>query len=243
MKELYWGAITLLCVVPVELLVFQNKQANRDLPKYYIQKVKERYKKFVHSLETFSTCLCCCKYLHTPWCPPAGQSPRGTCQSSALCVGKNLTCTWCRSLCWSRSHSSLSCTLEEERKTEETHQGRSNPLIWSWLKAQGFGEGGSWKDYTVSPAEKVGDALVNHFYLRLNCISKSLFCSTDFSFIFLVLFRVSKSTVWRHNSRDCEKLCLSQWIALTSKSGYWIQTHKLICFQLTVCCNRKNTSH
>lgn len=91
-------------------------------------------------------CICNCTYLHTPWFRPAGQSLQGTYQSNVLCVGKSLTCTWCRSLCWNRTHSSLSCTLEE-REEEESLIRAGVTLIWSWLKAEGFREGGSWKDY------------------------------------------------------------------------------------------------
>lgn len=36
--------------------------------------------------------------LHTPWCPPVGQNPRGTFHSSGLCAGKNQLYIWCRSL-------------------------------------------------------------------------------------------------------------------------------------------------
>lgn len=108
-------------------------------------------------------CICCCTYLHTPWCHPAGQSLQGTYQSNALCVGKSPTCTWCRSLCWNRTHSSLSCTLEgggERRR--KTHQGWSDSVIWSWLKAEGFGERWFLKGllYIVSPTTKVSAAQV-----------------------------------------------------------------------------------
>lgn len=174
---------------------------------------------------TFCTYLCCFTYLHTPWCPPAGQSPRGTYQSSALCVGKNQTCTWCRSLCWSRTHSSLSCTLEEEGEKEESHQGLSNPLIWSWSRAKGFGEGGSWKDYTVSPTKKTRRCPVNHFLSGAQVYFRKLVLpDRDFSFIFLFLFRVSESTVWKHNSRDGEELYHAD-LKLRRHPTVWIQTH------------------
>lgn len=50
-------------------------------------------------------------YLHTPWCPPVEQSPLDTFQSNDPCASKNQACTLCRSLCWSRPHNHLSCTL------------------------------------------------------------------------------------------------------------------------------------
>lgn len=148
--------------------------------------------------------MCCFTYLHTPWFPPVGQSPRGTYQSSALCVGKNLTCTWCRSLYWSRTRSCLSCTLEEEEEKEESHQGLSSPLIWSWSRAKGFGEGGSWKDYTVSATKKAVDApwvisLWGSSVFQKTCFAWQIF------FIFLFLFSESKWIVCKYN-RDGEDL-------------------------------------
>lgn len=162
--------------------------------------------------------MCYFTYLHTPWCPPAGQSPRGTYQSSALCVGKNLTCTWCRSLCWSRTRSYLSCTLEEEEEKEETDQGLSNPLIWSWSKAKGFGEGGSWKDYTVSPTKKKKKKKkacrcpVNHFSPGLKCIWENLFCLTE-------IFLSSSCSSLERANQQCENTTtemVKNYVMLTS---------------------------
>ena len=140
-------------------------------------------------------------YLHTPWCLPAGQSPRGTYQSSALCVGKIPTCTWCRNLCWSRTRNSLSCTLEEE--TEENHKGLRNPLIWSWLRAKEFGERGVLGGIIVSLPQKRPTMTCEsslrgaQVYFRKICFA----WHHDFILIFQFLFNVSKSKGSKLNIR------------------------------------------
>lgn len=174
-------------------------------------------------------------YLHTPWCPQAEWSLRGTCQSIALCGGKNLICTWCRSLCWNRIRSCLSCTLEKRRgKGRDSSGSERNPLIWSWLKAEGFGEGASWKDYTVSPArkqkKKKRQTAMPLWIIPLRASSafqRVCFCLTGFPFIPLFLFGVRKSTAWKRNSRR------GQEVTSSGRSR----------FQLRVSGGGKNTSH
>lgn len=153
-------------------------------------------------------CLCCLTYLHTPWCPRAGQSPRGTCQSSALCVGKNLTCTWCRSLCWSRTRSSLSCTLEEKK-------GRKRRVVRVWAtlssgvdrKLRGLGKG-VLERIILSLPQKKPSMPCESFLSRAQVYFRELVLPDSFfSFIFLFLFREGESTVWKRNSGDGEKLC------------------------------------
>lgn len=156
----------------------------------------------------FSTYLFRFTYLHTPWYLPAGQSPRGTYQSSALCVGKNPICTWCRSLYWSRTRSSLSCTLEGEAKKE----GESSASLSSGAdrELRGFGERGRpWRNYTVSHKKKKKSIMLCDSFLYgalvyiiglvfpdINVFSPSCSCCA-----------VSEQTVWKRSSRAGEELC------------------------------------
>lgn len=137
------------------------------------------------------------------------QSPQGTYQSSALCVGKNPTCTWCRSLYWSRTRSSLSCTLEEEREKEDSHQCLSNRLIWSWSRAKGFGESGILKGLhhlsrKKKKKKKPWQCPVNHF-------SQGVF-QVYFRKLVLPFSTSCSCSEWgnqrcEHNSRDSKVLC------------------------------------
>lgn len=154
----------------------------------------------------FSTCLFRFTYLHTPWYLPAGQSPRGTYQSSALCVGKNPICTWCRSLYWSRTRSSLSCTLEGEAKKE----GESSASLSSGAdrELRGFGERGRpWRNYTVSLTKKKKEKVDNSLWF-ISLRSSSLYHRTCFpwhqcvfTFVFLLRSERANSVKTQQQSR------------------------------------------
>lgn len=94
----------------------------------------------------------------------------------------------------------------KERLVRVREKTLSSGADW---KLRGLGKGLLERIILSHPKEKknISDAPVKYFSPRLKCISESLFCLTDFSFIFLFLFRVRKSTVRKHNSGDGEKLC------------------------------------
>lgn len=158
-------------------------------------------------------CICCCTYLHTPWCHPAGQSLQGTYQSNALCVGKSPTCTWCRSLCWNRTHSSLSCTLEggggEKKKDSSGLEWLCHlELIESW---------GVW-----------GKVVLERITVHRLTHNKSQRCPSDCALLFLLLFRVGNSTVFKLSSSSSNKTAIWKWTGgvLKSYRDYFLHQNK-----------------
>lgn len=92
---------------------------------------------------------------------------------------------------------------ERRRRRRKTDQGWSGSLIWSWLKAEGFGEGGSWKDYCTfsHPQQKPVMPLWFASLWGPENVSESLFCLSVFSFIFLLLFRKPTVSKLRYKNR------------------------------------------
>lgn len=91
----------------------------------------------------------------------------------------------------------------ERQNSSGSDQASHLELIESW----GVWGRGSWKDYTVSPSNTKRKKTVMPLWIR-SLLGSRVFQRVCFAWqIFLYLFRVSKSTVGKHNSRDGEKLC------------------------------------